>query len=93
MDLKQEENKMGVSLTRLERLNEMENQYQIFCGSNQTTDKRILEWGAKCLVLFSVLIFAMVSVVKHDENQALFLNLIVLILSVFLPTPSIKKPA
>lgn len=78
------------SLTRLERLNEIENQYDC-CVNGATTDKRILNFTAKCMVLFSILIFSFVMISKQDENSSIYINIILIIMSIWIPSPKISS--
>ena len=56
-------------------------------------DKRALEFFLKSFVIFSVLIFAMLMSVytENVSERNAFINIVILILGCFLPSPSIKK--
>lgn len=58
-----------------------------------TSDKRALEFFLKSGVIFSVLIFSMIQVmtVENSAERNAFLNVVILILGTFLPSPKIKE--
>lgn len=68
----------------------LENQYD--CCMGNTTDKRILDFIAKFLIIFSILCFSFVMVVSTNDSSErnIFIIIINTILSIFLPSPSIK---
>ena len=76
-------------MERLEKLNDIENQHDTCLGGS--TDKRLLEFVTKMVVLFCVLVFSCVMVAKHDENQQVYINLIAMILSILFPSPGVIK--
>jgi hypothetical protein len=84
------EKKYEISLTKMERLNDLENQYNCCIGGG-STDKRILNFISKCSVLFSILIFSFVMVAREDKNSSIYLNIIFIIMSIFIPSPSISS--
>lgn len=78
------------SLTKLERMNDIENNYSYdTCCGKMGTDKRLLEFGTKFIVILGILIWAVSMSLKKDNNQV-YVNIIVCILSVFLPSPKIS---
>lgn len=60
------------------------------CGSR--IDKRLLEYVTKSLVIISVLFYAMLAARQssNETERNIYINICVMILSVFLPSPSIK---
>ena len=66
------------------------NTYQSCC---LTSDKRALEFFLKSGVIFSVLVFSMIQVmtVGNPSERNAFLNVVILILGTFLPSPKIKE--
>eukprot|EP00466_Bigelowiella_natans_P001943 jgi/Bigna1/140710/aug1.57_g15418 len=67
----------------------LENTYQSCC---MTSDKRALEFFLKSGVIFSVLVFSMLQVITINDSSErnAFLNIVILILGTFLPSPKIK---
>ena len=67
----------------------LENTYQSCC---MTSDKRALEFFLKSGVIFSVLVFSMLQVItiNNSSERNAFLNIVILILGTFLPSPKIK---
>jgi len=68
---------------------EDENIYKSCC---LTSDKRALEFFFKSGVIFSILLFCMLQVmtVSNASERNAFLNIVILILGTFLPSPKIK---
>lgn len=58
-----------------------------------TSDERALEFFLKSGVIFSVLVFSMIQVmtVGNPSERNAFLNVVILILGTFLPSPKIKE--
>ena len=78
-------------INEIRSLSEIENQYGTCCGN--TTDRRLLEFGAKCSVLFSILCFSFMMVSRDDKNSQVYINIILVIMSIWIPSPGIdKKP-
>ena len=70
--------------------NKLDNTYQSCC---LTSDKRALDFFLKSGVIFSVLIFSMIQVmtVTNASERNAFLNVVMLTLGNFLPSPKIKE--
>ena len=84
--------KIDTSITKIERLNDIENQYETCaCWGNGKTDRRLLEFMSKFIVLLTVLLFSCTMTAIGDGDKNIYINLIVMILSIFLPSPSIKN--
>eukprot|EP00466_Bigelowiella_natans_P008165 jgi/Bigna1/134772/aug1.26_g9480 len=66
------------------------NAYQSCCS---TSDKRALEFFLKSGVTFSVLMFSVIQVmtVGNPSERNAFLNVVILTLGTFLPSPKIKE--
>lgn len=93
MDMKPVEDlkEIKIDMDILERKYELENSYKMCCGS--MTDRRLVEYGSKVLIIFSILVFSMVQVfeTKNIEEKTIFIVIINTVLSVFLPSPTIAK--
>jgi len=90
-DLKDVKIDIDKKMDILERKYELENSYKMCCGS--MTDRRLVEYGSKVLIIFSILVFSMVQVfeTKNIEEKTIFIVIINTVLSVFLPSPTIAK--
>ena len=90
-DLKEIKIDIDKKMDILERKYELENSYKLCCGS--MTDRRLVEYGSKVLIIFSILVFSMIQIFhsNNTEERTVFIIVLNTILSVFLPSPTIAK--
>lgn len=83
----EDDRKSILDVDRMHALSQIENRYETCCG--KATDRRLLEFGAKCMALFSILLFSFFMVLRGDSNQHIYINVILIVMSVFIPSPGI----
>lgn len=68
----------------------LDNTYQSCCF---TSDKRALDFFTKSIIILGILLFSMFQVIHIDNipERNNYLNIIILILGTFLPSPSLKQ--
>ena len=69
----------------------IENQFSTCFGT--TTDKRVLEFFTKNVIIYSVLFFSMLQVYRStgSDERSIWVNIITMILGTFLPSPSLNR--
>ena len=85
------ENPRDDSLNRLERLNDIENEYTSCCGSH--CDKRLLQYFNKSFIIFIVLLFSIFKllIVEDTNEKSIYINILMVILGTAINTDKISK--
>ena len=71
----------------LERQNSINENWQICCSGSSS---HFIKYAAQVLVCFAMLIFSLVNI-SLGHNDPVYWSLLMLIVGVFVPSPSLKK--